>query len=165
MPPPRANRAPSPACAVPIPCPCRARAVHALSPCTFVHVKYCTVHRCVPTQTSLACAQVHPDKARKVSSALHYCLAQFEYKFLDAALEYCESVGLDARVDSLDGYLWLAGSFPANTPIPQVVLSMRTYLRACACGHILSHAPCHNHQNTPRRYIPPLARVADAASI
>jgi hypothetical protein len=43
---------------------------------------------------------VHPEKAHKVSSALHYCLAQFEYKFLDAVLEYGQSIGLDARVDS-----------------------------------------------------------------
>ena len=43
---------------------------------------------------------MHPEKAHKVSSALHYCLAQFEYKFLDAVLEYGQSIGLDARVDS-----------------------------------------------------------------
>ena len=75
---------------------------------------------------------MHPEKAHKVSSALHYCLAQFEYKFLDAVLEYGQSIGLDARVDSLDGYLWLAGSFPSNAPIDQV----RTDLLAvvpCAC--------------------------------
>jgi hypothetical protein len=39
---------------------------------------------------------------------------------LDAVLEYGQTRGLDARVDSLDGYLWLAGSFPSHTPIAQV---------------------------------------------
>jgi hypothetical protein len=79
-----------------------------------------SVPRYQTSHVHLPHAQVHPEKARKVSSALHYCLAQFEYKFLDAVLEYGQTRGLDARVDSLDGYLWLAGSFPSHTPIAQV---------------------------------------------
>ena len=89
----------------------------------------------IPACTYYTRAQAHPEKAQKVSSALHYCLAQFEYMFLDAVLEYGQSIGLDARVDSLDGYLWLLGSFPSNTPIDQV----RT---RCACPR---RAPAYNH--------------------
>ena len=157
----RRHHAPTARQAPRVACPCRAHAVHVpcmRSPCIRARIVPCM---CTSTQTSHACAQVHPNKAQKVSSALHYCLAQFEYKFLDAALEYCMSVGLDARVDSLDGYLWLAGSFPAHAAIAQVVLTMR----ACACGRILTHSPCHNHSNAAPIYTHPLARVADASGV
>eukprot|EP00966_Prymnesium_polylepis_P152977 3534030-Prymnesium_polylepis.1 len=71
--------------------------------------------------------RVDPEKARKVSSALHFVLAPYEYTFLDACLEYGQSIGLEFADDCLDGALWLTGSFPRNTPIARVFEDMTDY--------------------------------------
>ena len=49
----------------------------------------------------------HPDKAKHVSSALHYVLATYEYRFLDACLEKASELNIIAVSDQLDGFCFL----------------------------------------------------------
>ena len=73
--------------------------------------------------------RVKPATARSVSGALHYVLAQYEYKFLDACFEYAQSIGLELKDDCLDGGLWLAASFPAGHSVDSVFRDMTNYAR------------------------------------
>eukprot|EP01047_Picozoa_sp_COSAG01_P048481 COSAG01_NODE_4727_length_4789_cov_2.948188_3_plen_537_part_00 len=59
-----------------------------------------------------ALRQHEPRKARNVNSALHFVLAQYEYRAISAAAQYGSALGLILNDDQWDGCLWLEHSFP-----------------------------------------------------
>ena len=73
--------------------------------------------------------RVDRSKLSNVSAVLHFILAPYEYKFLDACAEYGQSQGMVFKDDCLGGGLWLRGSLPLNRTIDAVFADMTDYAR------------------------------------
>ena len=73
--------------------------------------------------------RVHPEKAEKTSSALHFVLASYEYRFLDACIEYSLTQTMKPADDQLDGFLWYLFSFPQGKSRAAVFEDMSEFAR------------------------------------
>ena len=74
--------------------------------------------------------QKHIDADSNPGSAIHFFLARYEFRCLNAAIEYAIEQGIAPVCDCLDGYLFLAATLPLDKSRDEIAAEMTEHIRA-----------------------------------